>query len=248
MNQENQDLINWNLTEISRTKRPAQFEFELLRLWENDQGLKMNACVIAGAYPELNQDGEITGFAGTLTDVTHLRWAERLQKQRLEEAIEAKRQQENFIDMTCHEIRNPLGAVVHCADSISSTLGEIHDIMSNMASEASQTEQIDALFSSATDSIAVLTSCCTHQKRIIDDILTLSKLDSKLLRIALAPVQLDNVLLEISTMFTAEAQKSGVALRTVRESSLDDLLVGGDVLIDYGRLMQVSRLPSIDLV
>lgn len=243
MNAENQNHIGRQLEEMTETKQPAQFQFELLRLWENDQGLKMPACVIAGAYPELNQDGEITGFAGTLTDVTHLRWAETLQKQRLEEAIEAKRQQENFIDMTCHEIRNPLGAVMHCADLIRSTVGEIHDIVKDIVSEASQTEQIEALCSTATDTIAVLTSCCTHQKRIIDDILTLSKLDSKLLRIALAPVQLDDVLLEIPTMFKAEAQESGVVLRTVRESSLDDLLAGHDVLIDHGRLMQVSHFP-----
>jgi hypothetical protein len=32
------------------------------------------------------------------------KWAEAIQKSRVEEALESKRQQENFIDMTSHEV------------------------------------------------------------------------------------------------------------------------------------------------
>ena len=53
--------------------------------------------VIAAGYPELDKSDEIVGFAGTLTDISHLRWQERVQRQRTDEAIEAKRQQEHFI-------------------------------------------------------------------------------------------------------------------------------------------------------
>lgn len=41
---------------------------------------------------------------GTLTDISHLKFAEGVQRLRIEQAIESKRQQENFIDMTSHEI------------------------------------------------------------------------------------------------------------------------------------------------
>ena len=45
---------------------------------------------------------------------------------------------------------------------------------------------------------ALQQSCCSHQKRIVDDILTLSKLDSKLVTIAPAPVRFDDMLQEVS--------------------------------------------------
>jgi len=60
---------------------------------------------------------------GTLSDITHYKWAEEIQKRRMEEAMEAKRNQENFIDMTSHEIRNPLSAMIQCADSTLSVCG-----------------------------------------------------------------------------------------------------------------------------
>ena len=65
----------------------------------------MRALVLSCSYPELGEDGPVVAVLGTLTDITHLKWAEILQKQRTDEAIEAKRQHEALIDMTCHEIR-----------------------------------------------------------------------------------------------------------------------------------------------
>lgn len=44
------------------------------------------------------------------------KWGEGLQKQRTEDALESKRQLENFIDTTSHEMRNPLSAIIQCAD------------------------------------------------------------------------------------------------------------------------------------
>jgi hypothetical protein len=37
---------------------------------------------------------------GSITNISQQKWAEDFQKRRMEEAIELKRQQENFIDMT----------------------------------------------------------------------------------------------------------------------------------------------------
>lgn len=94
---------NWEI--ITTTKKPVKFQFELNRTWNDGHGHEMRASVLSCSYPELGEDGSVIAVSGTLTDITHLKWAERLQKQRTDEAIEAKRQHEAFIDMTCHEIR-----------------------------------------------------------------------------------------------------------------------------------------------
>jgi signal transduction histidine kinase len=89
-------------------------------------------------------------------------------------------------------------------------------------------------YEAAIESVSTIISCCAHQRRIVDDILTLSKLDSKLLQIAPSLTNLDSMLSELKKMFEADAQKFDVALQ------LDKDL--GNVkwaMLDTGRLMQV---------
>lgn len=43
-----------------------------------------------------------------ITDISRIKWAENLQSRRLHEAEETRRAQNSFIDITSHEMRNPL--------------------------------------------------------------------------------------------------------------------------------------------
>lgn len=123
------------------------------------------------------------------------------QKQRMEEALESKRQQENFIDMTSHEMRNPLSAVIQCADSI---MGDLEVLRKDVAGREEKKgvkggadggggqlgeEGLGGIVDSAIEAAQTIISCSQHQKRIVDDTLTLSKLDSKLLQITPVTVQ-----------------------------------------------------------
>lgn len=95
MNAENLAIVTYNWEQMIRTKQPTKFQFELNRPWSDGQGNEtMRASVLSCSYPELGEDGNIISVTGTLTDITHLKWAERLQKQRTDEAVEAKRQHE----------------------------------------------------------------------------------------------------------------------------------------------------------
>jgi signal transduction histidine kinase len=86
----------------------------------------------------------------------------------------------------------------------------------------------------ALESVGIIISCCAHQRRIVDDILTLSKLDSKLLEIAPSLTNLDTMLFELEKMFDADAQKFDVALRLKK-----DLANIQWAMLDTGRLTQV---------
>jgi hypothetical protein len=136
---------------------------------------------------------------GTLFDISQFKWAESVQKRRIEEALEAKRQQEkynlssiwmtqpltciSFIDMNSHELRNPLSAVVQCADSVMASLEHLLTDTTNPSSIRLNSTQVQDAINTSIDALQTIVSCSLHQKRVIDDVLTLSKLDSNLIRI-----------------------------------------------------------------
>lgn len=71
-------------------------------------------------------------------------------------------------------MRNPLGAIMLCADGIVTSVKEIQSSKDNSA------QHMSALLESNLDAAQTIVLCAQHQKRIIDDVLTLSKLNSKI--------------------------------------------------------------------
>lgn len=78
--------------------------------------------------PVRGSDGAIQSYCGCVSDVSLQKWQLERERLRKEEALESKRQQENFIDMTSHEMRNPLSAIIHCADAVIASLGKALDL------------------------------------------------------------------------------------------------------------------------
>ncbi|EMD00575.1 hypothetical protein BAUCODRAFT_61546 [Baudoinia panamericana UAMH 10762] len=237
---EDMNTVKESCERVLHTKQPAKFQFRLRRTWTNGQGDNTNVPpTLFSVYPELNEDGSVRAVAATQIDISHLKWAEGMQQQRIDEALEAKRQQEYFIDFTCHEVRNPLSAVVHCADLIATALKEMSETlvvgMSHMT--ANQLTHLHEFQNDIAEAVTTIISCSTHQKRIMDDILTLSKLDSKLLAISPSPVKLRSILKDAEKMFEVDAKKAAVTWR-VRDDS-DPMLGIEWVMLDAGRLLQV---------
>jgi len=84
----------------------VSFELRLRAKFGGDDiihGEKMEEAatwVLAAAYPERADDGTVTAILGCLTDISRQKWMEGFRTRKMLEAIELKRQQENFIDMT----------------------------------------------------------------------------------------------------------------------------------------------------
>lgn len=110
---------------------------------------------------------------------------------KMDEAIRLKTHQERFIDMISHEIRNPLSAVLHCGEEVVGAMKTCSKAMKGMA--AGQQRHEDAMISqhieNALDAANTIMYCVQHQKQIVDDVLTLSKLDADLLVVSPVPVQ-----------------------------------------------------------
>jgi PAS domain S-box-containing protein len=111
------------------------------------------------------------GFISAIVDITEIKQAELTQERAAAEAQDRKEQQERFIDMVSHEIRNPLSAVMHLAE-------EIRDLAMEVAAANGDLKDQVADLLDAADTILL---CVSHQNTLVDDILSFSKLDSMML-------------------------------------------------------------------
>jgi len=77
---------------------------------------------------------------------------------------------------------------VQCADSISTSMNEIYN-----NSKLSLEPALKATIKTCIEASDTIQLCAQHQKSIVDDILTISKLDSNLLLITPMPIELVKV-------------------------------------------------------
>lgn len=218
------------------------FELRLRRSWTpavDDRALittdghsEQSVWILCSAYPEVSDNGEIKEIVGCVTDISRQKWGEWLQKQRTEDVLKSKRQLESFIDTTSHEMRNPLGAIIQCADGIIAS----HQSYIKSIRNLSETER--RLLESGIDAAQTISQCSQHMKCIIDDVLTMSKVDSGLLVMTPVDTQPEILGQHAIKMFQAEAKAAGVHLTftvdpSFRQSGLDW------VSLDPTRVLQI---------
>lgn len=137
----------------------------------------------------------------------------------------------SFIDMTSHELRNPLSAVVQCADMAIASLRDMSTV-NNEADLLKSRSEIE----NCIDSLQTIVSCSMHQKRVIDDVLTLSKLDSNLILVTPVRVQPVQVISDALKIFEVECTQTGITLVFQVDASMQGMEW---VLLDPSRLLQV---------
>jgi PAS domain S-box-containing protein len=190
----------------------------------------IDTWVLMSAYPEKSPDGNLTSIFGCITDISPQKWAEKFQNERREEAVELKRQSENFIDITSHEMRNPLSAILQCADQIANSI-------TGFASRKDKSE-IESLLEGCLDAANTINLCASHQKRIVDDILTLSKLDSNLMAVTPVDEQPIRVVQRALKMFESELVAHDIEFEFLVDESFERHSVKW-VRMDPSRLRQV---------
>jgi signal transduction histidine kinase len=206
-------------------------ELRLKRLYTSPAGNTEPAQLQVLAFP-YRENGKVKSVMACTTDISRLKWAQTFQARLAAEAREAKRQQEAFIDVVSHEMRNPLSAIIHCADEISHVLEDL---------EPKLPELPEPCIAALTDNVAsanVIIQCANHQKRIIDDVLTLSKLDSMLLAITPTAVRPSKLIASIVSIFDAELKANKIRSKVMPDHSLVQLEI--DYLyLDPSRVTQV---------
>ncbi|KUI68655.1 Two-component system protein A [Cytospora mali] len=201
-----------------RGARPRNLHGEAIDYW-----------VLFTAQPEISPDGSLLSIMGSITNISHMKWAQGLQELQLREAEETRRQQNEFIDITSHEMRNPLSAILQCADDITSALAECH---------TKGTDPPRDLVDSCLESAQTISLCVQHQKSIVDDILTISKLDSNLLLITPVASQPQQVLSRAVKMFESELQAKDIKAKFEIDPPYKQFAVDW-VTLDPSRVLQI---------
>ena len=247
---DDQGLVFEWWTNLFVNKVPMTAEFRFKAPWEDRNGSKGDTWVLANAYPEKDSLGALKSVFGSITNISQQKWAEDFQKRRMEEAVELKRTQERygfyvlcgsfiyspnlvrFIDTTSHEMRNPLSAIVQCADEISASL-------TNYRANGNKENALPVeLLDSNIDAAQIIALCANHQTRIVTDILTLSKLDSALLLVTPVNTKPVAVVQQTLKMFQGELQTADIQMQVKTDASWEDMKLDW-VKVDPSRLMQV---------
>ena len=220
-------------------KVPVIFELKTKMLWSPPPDLEQPECggtqhhkwILCSAYPELGPDDELLEIVGSVTDISKQKWAESIQKYHTDSALESKQHLEHFIDTTSHEMRNPLSAIMQCADGILSSYSFSDG---NPPSPMTYFNLLDQTL----DSAQTIAQCAQHMRHIVDDILTISKLDSGLLVITPVDAQPESVVKHVVKMFDSEAKAAGVDLFFEIDQSYRDLGIDW-VSLDPTRVLQI---------
>jgi len=195
----------WKLLDKSRTERvSAEFRFkpsdeDPLDPDTADPGTTEH-WVVASSGPARDETGEVFMIYGTVMDIS-TRKASELYQIRRAEAVEAKRQQEYFIDMTSHELRNPLSAIVMAIDLTSDNLEKIVAMCKG---------EVAVLAKGIEENAKVIRLCTAHMQNLVDDVLALSKLDSNLLVITPVPRRPHGIVEEVIQMYENEMEGKGI--------------------------------------
>ncbi|GAA5861815.1 hypothetical protein JCM8547_008562 [Rhodosporidiobolus lusitaniae] len=216
-------------------------------------------CLVQ-VQPQTDGD-KVTGWIGSVTNITAqvkaqqavqnlLKEQEARAKHEMEEAqtkakaaLEEKRQQELLIDVTSHEIRNPISAILQNADFTRSSLQSLRSTLVSLKERSSLPSELDGkLFDDLEEDIEALdsiTECGLAQERIANDILGLAQI--QLSKYSITPVEFDlaTSLRNICRMFKSECRSKGIELKLVIGSSLARLGPRARVFADPARLTQV---------
>lgn len=157
------------------------------------------------------ETGRVTGAFGILYDITGSKlYLERIK----EKEDEYDRLKTDLLQNISHEIRTPLNAIV----GFSTLLGEHVDIPGR------RKEYLD-----------IITRNSDHLLEIVDDIVEISKIDAKMIKIRKDKVNLISVLQKVYDQFRDEASGKGVLLSFEPEHGTGE----ADVYTDWYKLTEV---------
>ncbi|TGO46202.1 hypothetical protein BCON_0338g00020 [Botryotinia convoluta] len=218
-------------------KCPVHFEGRCKTLWrpkvpdpalfgEDEVYYTWGEC---SAIPRLNDKGEVEHVVGCLSDITHIKWAARIQERRLNEALKEKKEREEFMNMTSHELMNPLSAAVQAAQTMISSLDEINKALSHthdnvLHDDNSKTYgEIKTSVRRNIEIAKIILACEEHQQKLMEDARMMSKPDINLFSISPTRTEPIRVVDTAMSMLSGETSKLDISIRLEVDPSVEAL-------------------------
>ncbi|KAI5270631.1 hypothetical protein E4T47_05965 [Aureobasidium subglaciale] len=229
--------------QLAQHGTPLNLEYRIKKPWrytDEATGTEMvgDTWLQGTAIAEIGIDGTVVAIQGFVTEISLKKASESLLSERLEDALEHKRQADRFIDMTSHEMRNPLSAILQSADGILTTLESSKQLGFASGSGSGSMSPGGDILETIMNSAQTIILCAQHQGRIVDDILTLSKLDSNLLVVSPDTVDMPGLMEKCFKMHEAELARAKISIKLHVHKGYRNLAVG-NVMLDSSRLLQV---------
>jgi len=191
------------------------------------------------ARPEVDERVCIRGMIGAFSDVTERK---RLEQEKMDalalaasQAQEHVREQARYVDIVCHEIRNPLNGIINNADVLREAHETVREILRRQPPSA-DTEEMLRQLDETTDLWDAIDLCVSHQRRVTDDVLQVSRLREGRFSLLSVPFSPQRLIDAIVHMFRAEADTGGVALSCAYAPTV---LAVPRVLADPQRISQI---------
>ncbi|BGP02584.1 hypothetical protein JCM10021v2_006304 [Rhodotorula toruloides] len=215
--------------------------------WAPDKHASFEYRYRKGNWAQLEIRSFEKGYIGSITDITHQKEVEAFHvsevEQRARDAEENRRNTEMFLDMSSHELRNPLSGVWQNAEVVAVSLEKITQWLDDLRNggktlDPPTLEEMHEEMLENLDAIESIQICASHQTRIADDILNVSKLNMGLLTINVAPFDLVAAVGEVVKTFEVTSHQQHIQLSVQRGESLDKLKVDW-IVADSGRIKQI---------
>lgn len=218
-------------------KSPVHFQGRCKTLWrpkvpdpslfgEDEVYYTWGEC---SAVPRLNANGEVEHVVGCLSDVTHIKWATRMQERRLSDAVKEKKEREEFMNMTSHELMNPLSAAVQAAHTMISSLDEINKALSHTHDNVLHDDnsksygEIKTSVRRNIEIAKIILACGEHQQKLVEDARMMSKLDINLFLISPTRTEPIRVVDTAMSMLSGETSKLDISIRLEVDPSMEAL-------------------------
>lgn len=130
--------------------------------------------------------------------------------------------------MVSHEMWNPLSAMLQCAEEVS------QDILS-LAAEDCCGKLLQKRLGTMTEALNTIQWCGRHQRQIIDDVLTISKLDSDLLTPAPVETIPADIIGQVLKIFASEAKTADIKI----SQSISSDSKHQHCMLDSSRVLQI---------
>lgn len=190
--------------------------------------------------------GECVALVGCCADTTDARLAANLQVERARVAEEQRRNAENakaevdlLVDITSHEIRNPISSLMQCASLVRTNLVGLRSELQKLVGDSFYpTEQLVQTLGDDIEALDNIYACGLAQERISNDVLALGKAQLNLLDIHNIDVNIKDEVQRIVNVFKNEARMGRIRLSLEFSEAFDRLQVD-HVMLDPVRFGQM---------